>query len=435
MKTSRLFLCAIGLLAAPCSLAGLPAEMEFVTVGDVGNPPDPLTGDQYGSVDYRYRIGKYEVTNREYVCFLNSVDPLGGNLKGLYEPAMSGVDFDSGKPFGQKYEVIQGRAEVPVGYIHNTTAFRFINWLNSGDTEIGAYDPTGSANQQHHPNAKFWLPSQNEWYKSAYYHGPNSALFGTFGTDYSLFPMGGFVANNAGPPGDANSANYDNGNPGPLPVGSYPNAASHYGTFDQGGNLHERFEGVSGGLLGGNWGSGIDHLDAKGGGLSRNILGAHPHVGFRVAGIPEFPDTDGDGIEDPYETNTGTYISPSNTGTDPANPDTDGDGIRDGQEVTQYMTNPNLADTDGDGFNDLAEIQTGNSPTDPAERPDAVIEVRTAVEFAFYSKAGARYQVEWSLDAQTWERFPEIITGDGSRITRFYSVRDVPIRFFRVRTI
>ncbi len=44
-------------------------------------------------------------------------------------------------------------------------------------------------------------------------------------------------------------------------------------------------------------------------------------------------DTDGDRIPDCYETNTGVYVSPTNTGTDPFNPDTDGDGISDGDEV------------------------------------------------------------------------------------------------------
>lgn len=44
-------------------------------------------------------------------------------------------------------------------------------------------------------------------------------------------------------------------------------------------------------------------------------------------------DSDGDGIVDCYETNTGVYVSPTDTGTDPANPDTDGDGLSDGDEV------------------------------------------------------------------------------------------------------
>ena len=44
-------------------------------------------------------------------------------------------------------------------------------------------------------------------------------------------------------------------------------------------------------------------------------------------------DTDGDGLLDSVETNTGVYVSPTDTGTDPNNPDTDGDGVNDGVEV------------------------------------------------------------------------------------------------------
>jgi hypothetical protein len=44
-------------------------------------------------------------------------------------------------------------------------------------------------------------------------------------------------------------------------------------------------------------------------------------------------DTDGDGIGDDDETDTGLFISAYDTGTDPALPDTDGDGMRDGDEL------------------------------------------------------------------------------------------------------
>ena len=44
-------------------------------------------------------------------------------------------------------------------------------------------------------------------------------------------------------------------------------------------------------------------------------------------------DRDGDGILDDAETNTGIYVSASNTGTDPDDPDTDDDGFTDGAEI------------------------------------------------------------------------------------------------------
>jgi len=44
-------------------------------------------------------------------------------------------------------------------------------------------------------------------------------------------------------------------------------------------------------------------------------------------------DSDNDGLPDVHETNTGTYVSATDAGTDPYNPDTSGDGIFDGEAV------------------------------------------------------------------------------------------------------
>ena len=78
-------------------------------------------------------------------------------------------------------------------------------------------------------------------------------------------------------------------------------------------------------------------------------------------------DTDGDGLIDLFETNTGTFVSASDTGTDPNDPDTDDDGLDDGVETntgtfvsaTNTGTNPLVADTDSDGLDDGVETNTG----------------------------------------------------------------------------
>jgi uncharacterized repeat protein (TIGR02543 family) len=91
-------------------------------------------------------------------------------------------------------------------------------------------------------------------------------------------------------------------------------------------------------------------------------------TGFRV--IRRDVDSDSDGLFDWVETNTGIYISKTNTGTNSNNPDSDGDGMRDGVETNTgiYMsaantgTNPNIADADidGDGLLDVVETNTGS---------------------------------------------------------------------------
>ena len=54
---------------------------------------------------------------------------------------------------------------------------------------------------------------------------------------------------------------------------------------------------------------------------------------------------------DEHETDTGVYVSPTDTGSDPLNPDTDGDGFEDGVEV--------LAGSDP---NDAGSIPGGSVP-------------------------------------------------------------------------
>jgi hypothetical protein len=62
----------------------------------------------------------------------------------------------------------------------------------------------------------------------------------------------------------------------------------------------------------------VDNLDADGDGISDATD----------------PDDDNDGLDDTVETNTGTFVSASDTGSNPLIADTDGDGMNDGAEVT-----------------------------------------------------------------------------------------------------
>lgn len=96
------------------------------------------------------------------------------------------------------------------------------------------------------------------------------------------------------------------------------------------------------------------------------ILSGHTQMLFAAT------DTDGDGLDDAVETNTGIYVSAADTGTDPNNRDSDADGLTDGQEVNgfygNYKTNytdPNNPDTDGDGLTDYIEGVNVDFQTDP----------------------------------------------------------------------
>ena len=103
------------------------------------------------------------------------------------------------------------------------------------------------------------------------------------------------------------------------------------------------------------------------------------------------PDTDNDGIIDLFETNTGIYVGPTNTGTDPALPDTDDDGYDDGVEdntgiwssATATGTSPVDDDSDNDGLLDgdenpdtahVAGVNAGSDPNDPDSDDDGFLD-------------------------------------------------------------
>jgi alpha-galactosidase len=99
-------------------------------------------------------------------------------------------------------------------------------------------------------------------------------------------------------------------------------------------------------------------------------------------------DSDGDGLPDGVETNTGTWAGPSDPGTNPVIADTDADGLRDGVETntgvfvspTNTGTSPLNPDTDGDNAGDWYEVaiidkkpslgSPPNSPNDPSLKPN-----------------------------------------------------------------
>jgi Bacterial TSP3 repeat len=88
---------------------------------------------------------------------------------------------------------------------------------------------------------------------------------------------------------------------------------------------------------------------------------------------PRNGDSDSDGLSDRVETRTGTYTSPSNTGTFPNNADGDDDSLKDGVETatgvfvnaTNTGTSPFLRDTDADTLPDGWEVRYLLNPIDP----------------------------------------------------------------------
>jgi formylglycine-generating enzyme required for sulfatase activity len=299
------------LLVAPPSSAVV--TIDWVQVGDPNNPPDTATncaGANCGSVDHTYRIAKYDTTNAQYAEFLNAVDPGGSNPLELYRTGMStdangGINFVSGNAPGAKYVVKSGFADKPVIEVTFIDAVRFANWLNngqgSGSTETGAYTlfggtpiPSNPDTAPRNPGATTFLPSENEWYKAAYFNG----------TSYFAYPAGTSTPTVCATPGATpNTANCFPGGPDELTnVGAYTGSASPYGTFDQGGNVYQWNEQQSGPngtghsreVRGGRWFQSFPLLAASNVAFSSPVV-QNNGIGFRVASLPE-ADDDGDGV-------------------------------------------------------------------------------------------------------------------------------------------
>lgn len=307
-------LLAGSLLFEPLAASAANITIDTVPVGNPGNAPDPYTGDQRGSVSYDYRIGTTEITNAQYAAFLNAKaasDPLALYNTSMGTDARGGITRN-GSDGSYTYTTKSNMADKPVNYVSWYDAIRFANWLHNGqgagDTETGAYTllggtptPSNGNSVTRNPGANWWLPSEDEWYKSAY-HQP--AAQGGDLDDYWLYPTksnsaptvatadsGGNISN----PG-TNVANYKGGanwnaqNGNVTTVGSAgPLSESFYGTSDQGGNVWEWNEallfgstrGVRGGSLGEAFGlESVLPLDDNP--AIENYL-----VGFRLATVPE----------------------------------------------------------------------------------------------------------------------------------------------------
>ncbi len=111
--------------------------------------------------------------------------------------------------------------------------------------------------------------------------------------------------------------------------------------------------------------------------------------------------------------------------------DPDNDNLSNYNELVVYHSNPAVWDTDEDGFSDGYEVNSGFSPTSPTSSPDTQMVIYTAVEVEFGAGLGKTYRVESSTDLQSWTPVESNIPGNGGTITRLYSIRAIPHRFFR----
>lgn len=255
-------------------------DIEFVEIGDPGNPADDISANPNfaGSVAQSYRIGKFEISED----MINKANALAGlglthDNRGANKPATSISWFE---------------------------AAQFVNWLNTSKGAMPAYKFDGGGNFQlwqvgdagYDPNnlyrnslAEYFLPSTDEWYKAAFYNSLTDS-YGDYPTANGLVPMA--VSSGTA----VNTAVYNQAfSTGPADI-TLAGGLSPYGTMAQGGNVWEWEESdldlvndsISNhrGLRGSDWGNSSGNLSAS------NRGGGNPafeglNVGFRVASVPE----------------------------------------------------------------------------------------------------------------------------------------------------
>ncbi|MFP6872716.1 MAG: hypothetical protein VCA55_04330, partial [Verrucomicrobiales bacterium] len=101
----------------------------------------------------------------------------------------------------------------------------------------------------------------------------------------------------------------------------------------------------------------FNNLSATDGSGDADNDGASDYDEYENGTNPVEEDTDGDGLKDGAETNTGIFIDAEDTGTDPLNTDSDNDGSADGVEVTKG-TDPNTANSITE-LNTISVLPTG----------------------------------------------------------------------------
>lgn len=285
-------------------------------MGHPGNAADPKTG--YGSVAYEFNIGKYEVTIGQYAAFLNSVARTNTNsyivdlwyVEMMNDLNVAGISRSgSGTPADPfNYSVIAG-GNRPIAYVSWFNAARFANWMNNGatngaDTETGAYTLNGATNGvgfTKNPGATWWIPSEDEWYKAAYYKGGGTT------SGYWDYPTRSDTA-----PGNTvgeatkqanyynvvysvtQSSDYSETQNYVTDAGAFSGSASSYGTFDQGGNVAEWNDAVIDSsrtlLRGGFWKGGAEYLRSS---LrdGQDPARRRDSSGFRLASVASAPIT------------------------------------------------------------------------------------------------------------------------------------------------
>lgn len=287
---------------ASADIFGLGAnrfEIDFVLIsGDASSANGTNIGvdkpDGFIDPEYGFRIGMYEITNHQWDKFQSSYGTVAGRPSGAYDenPYWTGTD-------------------IPTNNVSWYEAAQFVNWLNTSTGNPAAYKFTGTQgtgdytlslwesgdagynpdNPYRNSNALYFIPTEDEWVKAAYWNGTNLQTWASKG-DVAPTQSGWNIYENG----------YATVSHAPWDVGSGLEELN--GTFDMMGNVWEWMESpyysdgnlscFDRGMRGGAYITGLyytdyDYLSSS----YRNGMGSLidsrevQTLGFRVASVPE----------------------------------------------------------------------------------------------------------------------------------------------------
>jgi formylglycine-generating enzyme len=220
----------------PSGTAPISFAIDVVAVGDAGNAGTAgwyNTAETFGAVNYNYYIGKTEVTVGQFNAMEYAIT---GNDAGLGSTMAAG-SFNPIRAFYYANWLNAGcptgGAGVIDGGVYNMTWTTISPWAEADQWDNG----DGTKNIWRNKNAKYFLPTEDEMVKAAFYKGGSTnAGYWAYQTSSDAIPTA------EGASAGTNSANYANAVGATLNVGSYPNTMSPYGALDMAGNQWEMTE-------------------------------------------------------------------------------------------------------------------------------------------------------------------------------------------------
>lgn len=159
-----------------CCSSPVPTNNSLIEFVNIPASPSLSDANGFGGVAYAYNISIYTITNAQYAQFLSAIasnDTYGTYIVNMTTNIRGGINanFTPKNNMGNK----------PVNYINWFMAARFVNWLHNGmpsgqqtslTTEDGAYTLNGATSGTSitkNPSALYWIPTEDEWYKAAYF--------------------------------------------------------------------------------------------------------------------------------------------------------------------------------------------------------------------------------------------------------------------------